>query len=576
MCIQKRYDKKEFLNVKFNTLNWSINKKEYILLSALVVLFIIFHLWGVSIPYHQDEYKWVYYSHPELVPAGTVPHPPLTEFIYTKIGPIVGDSNFRFIPFAFGFVNLFLLFYLAKIIFDKKTAFWTAFLFVISFYSLLATLMVDVDGAVMPFFFLILSIGYFKCKELGWKNWKWIILLFIGAVGGFLIKVSTVLPLVAIALDFAIEKKVFSDKKRLLEYSLSILGVILFLILVLLGAKYIFPFFNLKYALGYWEHFWTGSSFLNRGWFQTFIQFAKSILYSSPLLLAPVFFMDKDIFKKTRAFFLFIFLGLFFYLFAFDFSLGALDRYLQFLVIPLCLISGAIFAKYFAKPEKKSILIAIIISLGIFLLQFVKHFTPPLYPKTEWIHRLVSLKWNFLYPFSGGSGPLAFYISFAFMALIWITCIFFALIFLKKREFKKELLFCILILGLLYNAVFIEEYLFGKINGSARTLVHDVALFIKNNKDIKKVTVYNDNGGFNVQQTGKYRKRLYIDPKFDINEKMATLNQYKEHYLVIDIPHIDPNTIYARYFNSCQVIFEKISGSISSKIYDCTKAPNIK
>jgi hypothetical protein len=56
-------------------------------------------------------------------------------------------------------------------------------------------------------------------------------------------------------------------------------------------------------------------------------------------------FFPKEIFKKTRPLFLFIFIGLFFYLFVFDFSIGALDRYFQFLVIPLCVISGAVFAR---------------------------------------------------------------------------------------------------------------------------------------------------------------------------------------------------------------------------------------
>ncbi len=556
-------------------------KKEYIVFSLFVVLFVVLHLWGVSIPYHQDEYKWVFYTHPEFTSSSSIPHPPLTEFIYTKLGPMFGDNNFRFIPFIFGFINLFLIFWLAQTIFKiRKTTLWVTGLFTVSFFSLLATLMVDVDGAIMAFFFLLLSIGYVKAKETQWKDWKWFILILIGAIGGFLVKVSAILPIMAFAIDFAIEKDMFSDRRKVLKYSLYFFLGAIFLFLVLFFSKYIFPFFNLKYSLSYWGHFLNSSSFLDRGWFQTFIQVVKSLLYASPLLLAPLFFIDKDIWKKTRGFFIFIFCATFFYIVIFDFSIGALDRYLQFMIIPLCLVSGAIYSKYLnGKINKKSIIVGITISIGIFCLQFLHHFTPPLYPKAEWLHRLVSFKWNFLYPFSGGSGPLPFYISFVFMALFWIASFVLIILFFKKRNWKKEILICVFIFGFVYNAVFIEEYLFGKINGSARKLVADSVEFIKNDNNIdanKKVVVYNDNGGFNVQQTGKYRKRLYIDPKFGVESKMDSLNYYKEFYMVVDIPHIDQNSFYAKYFNSCSSVFTESSGVILVHVYDCRKAPDIK
>ena len=90
------------------------------------------------------------------------------------------------------------------------------------------------------------------------------------------------------------------------------------------------------------------------------------------------------------------------------------------------------------------------------------------------------------------------------------------------------------------------------------------------------VTVYNDNGGNEIQEIGKYRKRLYVDPKFDVVEKVKTLNEYKEHYYVLDVPRIDPNSVYRRYFDSCRVDYKKTDKYINSTIYDCTKAPELK
>ncbi len=571
-----------------------LTKKEWIVLIVLFLAFIGLRLPAIHAPYHQDEYKWVLYSHPEIMPPGTVPHPPLTEVIYTKIGPMVGDMNFRTIPFAFSIINFFLIIYLARIIFDKQTAFWALFLFTISFYSILASVMVDVDGAVMPFFFMLMTIGYIKLRESNWRSWKWLTVVIIGAIGGFLIKVSGALPIVAIVLDFAFEKRVFSNWKKILKYLLWCALGAAFLGLMLVWIKYLFPFFNLEKALIYWQHFANSSSFLDRGWFQTFVQFTKGLLYASPLLVVGSLFADKEIIKKTRVLWLFIIVGLIFYLIAFDFSIGALDRYFEFWVVPLSIIAGAVFAKtlgFFTvanfslqnfKRSLKSalndrvVILPIIVSLAIFLFQFFTHHTPPLYPKTEWINRVLAFKWNFLFPFMGGSGPLPFYVSFAFMAMAWITALIFFIVYIRKHAFKKGAVIAVLILGLMYNGVFIEEYLVGAINGNSRDLVEDATAFISKQDDIKMVTVYNDNGGFNIMALNKYRKRLYIDPKFDIEEKMKTLNMYKEHYMVVEIPYIDPSTKYAEYFNGCEVVYEKISGKIRSRIYDCKNTPDIK
>ena len=547
-----------------------------------MAIFFILRIPAINTPYHQDEYKWVFYSHTEITPPGTVPHPPLTEFVYTKLGPIVGDNNFRLIPIAFSLANLFLIFYLAKNIFNRRMAFWVVGLFMVSFYSVLASTMIDVDGAVMAFFFLVMAIGYFKLRitnyELRGTNWKWLAVLIVGAIGGFLTKMSGVLPLAAFALDFAIVKEFFADKKKFLKFLGLGVGLALGVIAILLLAKLVFPFFPIEKSITYWKHFANSSSFIDRGWLQTFIQFIKAILYTSPLLLLPLFFIDKEIWQKTRPFFFFIFIGLFFYLFAFDFSIGALDRYFQFLIIPLCIISGAIFAKYMNYESgiinyvnKKEIVFVSIVSFFIFVIQFVDHYVPPLYPKTEWISRILSLKWNFLYPFSGGSGPLPFYIAFDFMALVWIYCLALIIPSLVKNNFKKQALVGVLILGILYNGVFIEEYLFGKINGSAKTLVFESASFMTKNEDIKKVAVYNDNGGFNVRQIGKYERRIYATPQFEDSYK-DFLSNFKGHVLFINIPKIDGNSVYAKYFNSCEIVYTKIDKQIEATIFDCKKS----
>lgn len=552
-----------------------MSKKEWFAVLLIFVVFLVLRIPGAHEPYHQDEYKWVQYSHPEIVPPGTVPHPPLTEAIYTKIGPLVGDDNFRFIPLSFSVFNFFLLFYLVRNIFGVRAAFASIILFTISFYSVLASLMVDVDGSVMPFFFLLSLVGYYKLRgsnfELRNVNIKWWVLLGIGVLGGFLIKVVFVLQMAALALDFAIEKGVFSDKKRLLKHaSFGLLGILV-LVLVLVLSKYVFPFFNLSYAVKYWKHFvvWGG-----RGWLQTFIQFAKAVMYLSPLLVLPGLFVDKDTFRKARPLFLFVILGLLFYLAAFDFSLGALDRYFQFLVLPLTVIAGAVFAKVWSsnvdKISRPDVVAVTLVSIGIFALQFFEQFVPPLYPKSEWLSRLVSFKWNFLFPFTGGSGPLPFYVSFQFIALFWIVSTVFVALASINRKVAKKSLFAVIIFGLVYNALFIEEYMAGKINGNTSRLVTNSVEFIENNSDVERVIVYNDNGGWEIKRLGKYARRMYATPQFEgTYEKF--LSDFQGHMLYINIPRIYDHNLYWQYIDSCSVVFQEEIRYLTAQVLDCTK-----
>jgi hypothetical protein len=193
---------------------------------------------------------------------------------------------------------------------------------------------------------------------------------------------------------------------------------------------------------------------------------------------------------------------------------------------------------------------------------------PPHYPKTAWLERVVGLKWNFLFPFTGGSGPTGFYVSFLFIALVWICSIIFMFTYLKSKESKKKALFSILILGFLYNGVFVEEYLFGKINGSPYSLFDQTKTFIIENKDIKNVIVYNDIGGFEIQQIGKYERRLYANPQFESTYK-SVFDGFNGHILYIDIPKIGENNFYSNYFKSCKNVFTKRDRYITASVLEC-------
>jgi hypothetical protein len=156
------------------------------------------------------------------------------------------------------------------------------------------------------------------------------------------------------------------------------------------------------------------------------------------------------------------------------------------------------------------------------------------------------------------------------MALSWIASVVLVCLGIFKPHLRKMAILVLLPVGFMYNFVFTEEYLFGAINGSAPKLVRSSVEFIKNDPDIKSVVVYNDNGGWEVKQTGKYARRLYADPDF-VQGYENFFSTFSGYILDINIPRIDPNSFYAKYISTCKPVYADVDKQISAIIYDCQK-----
>ena len=273
-------------------------------------------------------------------------------------------------------------------------------------------------------------------------------------------------------------------------------------------------------------------------------------------------------------------LGGVFYLVVFDFSRSALDKYLAYIIVPLSIISGTLMSGIFGEKDSRSltrlgelVFFGLVVAFIISVLQFIPHFAPALYPKEEWIGRIIKLRWNFVFPFTGGSGPLGFYVSWLFIATTWAVSILLVIVSLFRRGLMRLVACVILLVGLAYSVVFSEEYLFGKINGNPNALLKNAVNFIEREDRIHKVISYNDIGAYELTNIGKYERRLYAAPKFE-RAYTEILKNFNGHYLVIDIPHLSPSSPYFEHFLTCDVIYEDYSVKISAKIYDCQNKNN--
>src|SRR3989344_5536483 len=198
-----------------------MSKRHKIIFLIIISTFLVTRFLGVDFVYHQDEHRWVQLADGTV--QGEAPHPPLTLILMKLTGTIVGFSNLRTLSIFFSFIDLWLVYLIVRKIFNKKVAIAATLLFVLNIYSIVAGLQVDMDGAILPFFILLGYYGHLcLIKEENKKRSSF--LLGLAIVGGLLTKLSFVLFLAALFLDYFLVlcKRRRGDTLNIVKQSLKI------------------------------------------------------------------------------------------------------------------------------------------------------------------------------------------------------------------------------------------------------------------------------------------------------------------------------------------------------------------
>lgn len=544
----------------------------------IVLVFLVLRLPAIYYPYHQDEWKNVAASETIEGAGKFFAHPPLMQIAFVTAYQIFDIDNFRIFPLLFSIASGILLFLIVRNRTDKKIATWAVILFTVCFYNIFGSLVPDVDGAIIPFFFLLSVYLYDLFNKSDDKNkWKWFVLLIVSILFGFLIKLNFILVIGVLLIDYIWSNWRQFTIRKIGLISIVTVGFCLIYIISLSFFEAIYPAFNMNIMLGHANQF---ADELGRNWLQIIVQSVKAIFYLSPLLIISLLFTTKEIFNKTRIFFIYIILGFLFYIVLFDFSRGALDKYLMFLIVPLSIIVGMILANIFGKVEVNNIwktlripiIIGAVLSIALLLINFFPHEVLPLHPKTLWFSRVFHGQWLMLNPFNGGSGPLGFYVSFMFIVVSFVISIALGIVAIFKKQWRAAIMSILIITCVTYNIIFAEEYLFGKMNGSAPDVLNETILYIKSNNSIKSVMTYSDIGNQYLSPIGKYGGRIYATPESEsgYREKFAKHIALGGHFLVVGIPPLGQESFYGKFFKGCDVLFETSSKAIVGSVYDCS------
>lgn len=535
---------------------------------GLLFLFVLVRLPGLSSPYQQDEFKTAVVAETSLAAASTfLSHPPLTAIFLRADAVIFGGTHMRVLPLLFGLVSALLLFLVVRRRFDDTAALFALGAYSIAFYGVWASLMVDTDGAILPTFFLVAVYAYDCLRvSVGRQRVLWGSLLVAALVAGLLTKLSFILVVGALLVDSALSYRHTVTRRQLWYAVASLVGFVALAGLAFLTLHLLNPDFQ---AAEMFAHARSYVRFSGRNYTQVAVEGIKALLYLSPLLIAPLFLGTRELFGRARVFVIYLALGAFFYFVLFDFSRGALDKYLMYAIVPLAVLAGAIGARYLARPPSRLLLAGgALVAFFLLILNFLPQEAMGLYPKSAWFARFFMLDWTFLTPFNGGSGPAGFYVSFLFIAACFGVAFGAIALALARPALAHSALWFLLVAGISYNGIFFEEFSWGGMNGSVAGVLDSSLAFITTLDPATRVLTYNDIGAYELRHAGYYAGRFYAAPQFETAHRVL----FPAHaaadgvFFVVGIPPLYKG-FYTDYLKECSILFTTHSRAISGTVY---------
>jgi len=539
-------------------------------LIAFLIVFAVIRIVSVPFMYYQDEYKVAFIVEET---RGEVPHPPLVEVIYYYGGLFFGFDKLRFVPFVFSLFNAVLIFAILLRYFSTAAAFGGLGLLTISMWHILGSTMIDVDGAILPFFFLLAAYGFFRYEEgVDGKNY-WFALSIFSAAAGILTKLyfGIFFPTLFVYLWWK-NRAILSTFKTIAIYILATC------VAVLLGftiVKLIYPYFKLSHMFGYAASFKI-LNLLSRDYGHLLFTFALALLFASPLLPGVILWSAKNFNKKSAFFLSWIAMVLLFYLVLVDVSHRPLERYLMSLIFPMVILGGTLFQETTHLDLKSWVLIffpVFVLSLIIgFSLNMTHAQALPLYPKTAYIEKLFRGNLNFYIPFTGGSGPMGFQLTALSVVVLYAIPLFMLMcgLFARSKKLKWFFLVGFLASTLGYNVLLGEEYLFSGLNPNVQKVASEAVKYVIDSQDIGSVITYNDIGAYELKKADKYTGRFYAVPEYFAENEKKFESHEEGKFLIVDFPHINRDGPYWQYLSKCKTlkVFED-KGATLGYIFDC-------
>ena len=519
------------------------------------LLFLV-RIFGLNLNFYSDETVFALEAKDGFKNFSKVvsEHPPLPIFLYSLFGEAFGNSNFaiRLVPFTFAMLSILLTYFLAKEIFDKKTALASAIVMAVSFWHTLATLQVDIDGSILTFMFLAAFFCYIKFEKTKERTWIFITGIFFGL--SLLTKLPGILVFPILGLYALFSRKNFKD----ILWHFFVIGLI--------GTGVFFGGMGLSYLAGFnlfdsiLEHT-NGAVSLKI----SFLPLIYILIWGTPLLVFTPFLSFGKFKKEHILFAVWCIVPLFFYLFAGIPGLSPFDRYLMILIPALSILAGNYIGENFDTKCFKRLFFS---GAVFFVLIFVLNINPDYVAHNlgSYVSNILNLKWNFYFPITGSSGAM-FGMNFASIAIgYFIGGVLF--LFLILNKFREYVLPVFLGLVFAFNIFMVQELAFHAANPDFNKAITDVSDYFVEHK--LPYPIYTNQFSYlyylnleseyhtSLRQTDKffwfsYDARDYSQNYFNFSDKFDNMIKSKEGtILLVDFPIMDKNSEFWKAINLCR------------------------
>ena len=525
-------------------------KKFFVTASIVLLIAIAIRLFGFGLEMAEDEQIWAISS---VAPHGfqfsVIPHPPLAVFLYSIAGLFGNWRLLRSVPMLF-FIGIFLITVLfARKRYGDEAAIVSGIILSISAWSILASVQIDMDGSIIAL--LGLASTFLFLEGLEKKSIKWLIAAGVVCGVGFLAKISFIL----FPLSFILYSMYLITIEKLPLKKLYKTAYVYISAAIVFGSYFIFTFImgtnQLLLTESNASNYFTG--FLSQNWINVVSILAQAIVLISPLLIGLFILslLKRD--KRDTMFLVIISVHAFFYLFVMTASYRPFERYWMPLIPFLAMLGGKTIVSYGIKKECKFVSFGVFafVICAILLTKFANPSLYPLFPKDPYIFRMLTLDWNFLFPFHGASGPLGFFVPFWFIAFGFLAAAVILVVWLKKRT--KAALVAFLILGVGYNVFISEEMLFSLSTPNVNSAARQVNTFIENENLSGTIFSYQATGYFKLKQQGK-SPHLFFAVQYN-NENIAkNLTKQPSAVVMVDFPSATKDSVMWKQLSSCTVV----------------------
>jgi len=504
--------------------------KIYNLLFAILLVFLIsIRLFALNQPLFDDETNFVqsisnpgpYYT---INPFGIHPHPPLGGWGYFLFGTLLGLEVwvYRLLPLFFWIFNITLVYLLVKKYYSSKAALFSSLLMGLSYYSMLISLQIDIEGSFLTTSFLLMTLFYLNYLRINKRVYLFLLGISFGI--GLWIKISAIffIPVLVLHRFITLKKK----KKSILQC----FKIILLEILMVLGIGgllfSIFPIFMPNLFL---RTIGNGTSYY--GLNVSLMAISMLFFWATPLLIG--LFLFQALKFKEKDYFWVIWGAVIFSIYTFLIqgrpgthgAIGGVaeySRHFMNLIIPFSVIGGVFLSNL--KMDKIKLIFGFILSLLILTFFYLINFnTIRVLPRdfSIYLNAIFSLDFNFLFSFTTSSGNLLGVNFGIILFSIIFSIILFLVYYLFKSLKRKELVGWILVifisLGVALNLFLVTEYL-GPVTSPDVNEIFDEMVDYASKNNINQTLYTTDEGlmlAFNKLQYELGKNQLIFGPNLE-------------------------------------------------------------